>query len=152
MSQHWENQKQASTREERATGRALLRGWRNKCPRCGEGRMFNRFLKTEEPCGNCGLEMHHHRADDFPPYLTVTLIAHIVVPGMLVLEKMAYPPMWVHWIVWIPLTLVLTALLMQPVKGAIIGWQWGMAMHGFGVDDTADEADSPDGGVTAHPQ
>jgi uncharacterized protein (DUF983 family) len=49
---------------------ALGRGLRMKCPRCGEGRLFGRFLKTDDRCSACGEELFHHQADDYPAYLS----------------------------------------------------------------------------------
>jgi len=41
------------------------------------------------------------------------------------------PPYWVHAVLWLPLTLALTLLLIQPIKGAVIALQWRVGMHGF---------------------
>ena len=117
---------------ERATGQAMWRGFRCRCPHCGEGRLFKAFLKPVESCERCHEKLDGHRSDDLPPYVTIMLVGHIIVPIILATEMSANPwPLWVHFAVWLPLTLVLTLLLMQPVKGAIIAMQWGMRLHGF---------------------
>ena len=59
---------------------ALWRGFRGRCPACGEGRMFRAFLKVADECPHCGEELHHHRADDFPAYLVIVIVGHILVP------------------------------------------------------------------------
>ena len=111
---------------------AMARGFLNRCPHCGEGHMFGRFLKVRPACESCGLEMEGHRADDLPPYLVIFLVGHIV--GYLVLEfEMGYDvPLWISLTVWPLLTLVLALGLLQPVKGAVIGLQYHCGMHGFG--------------------
>jgi uncharacterized protein (DUF983 family) len=48
---------------------------------------------------------------------------------------MAELPMWVHMVVWVPLTIILALALLRPVKGAIVGLQWALYMHGFGGED-----------------
>jgi uncharacterized protein (DUF983 family) len=110
---------------------ALGRGFRCKCPACGKGSLFARFLKVAPACPACGEEMHHHRADDFPAYLVILIVGHIIVPSQLLTEQYLEPPMWVHLAIWLPLTLVLTLTLLQPVKGVIVALQWHMGMHGF---------------------
>ncbi len=115
----------------RDAAQALLRGLRCRCPNCGEGRMFRAFLKVADRCTVCGEELHHHRADDAPAYFVILITGHIVVPLALLVETSFSPPDWVHWILWLPLTLGLALGLLQPVKGAIVGWQWAHRMHGF---------------------
>ncbi|WP_232630140.1 DUF983 domain-containing protein [Methylobacterium sp. Leaf118] len=111
----------------------MARGFVNRCPHCGDGKMFGRFLKVRPACDACGLAMAEHRADDLPPYLVIFLVGHIV--GYLVLEvEMGYDvPLWLSLTVWPLLTLVLALGLLQPVKGAVIGLQYAFGMHGFGV-------------------
>lgn len=76
--------------------------------------------------------MHHHRADDAPAYFVILLVGHIVVPLALALEIAYAPPYWVHFTIWLSLTVALALSLLQPIKGAIVGWQWANRMHGFG--------------------
>jgi uncharacterized protein (DUF983 family) len=76
--------------------------------------------------------MHHHRADDFPPYIVMFIVGHLVVWGVLQAELRYQIPMWIHFSVWPLLTLVLALLLLQPVKGAVVGLQYALGMHGFG--------------------
>jgi uncharacterized protein (DUF983 family) len=109
----------------------LWRGARGLCPHCGEGRLFGRFLKVADRCVACGEELHHHQADDFPAYLVIVLVGHIVVPLVLAVETRFAPDYWVHAALWIPLTLGLSLALIQPVKGMVVALQWRLGMHGF---------------------
>jgi uncharacterized protein (DUF983 family) len=93
--------------------------------------MFAKFLKVSDRCEACGEELHHHQADDFPAYLVIVLVGHIVVPLVLFVETRFAPPYWLHAAIWVPLTLALAVGLLQPVKGAIVALQWRMGMHGF---------------------
>ena len=117
---------------ERAWRQAIGRGLMNRCPHCGEGKLFRAFLKPVDACAACGEAMHHQRADDLPPYIVITIVAHIVVGGLLLAERYADWPMWLHMAIWPALTIVLSLVLMQPVKGGVIGLQWALRMHGFG--------------------
>jgi len=110
---------------------AMARGARGRCPHCGEGGLFRAFLKVSDRCTNCGEELHHHRADDFPAYLVIVIVGHIVVPLVLAVETQCAPPYWFSMTLWPSLTAVLSLALLQPVKGAVVGLQWAMGMHGF---------------------
>jgi uncharacterized protein (DUF983 family) len=112
---------------------AMRRGFLGRCPHCGEGRLFGRFLKVTPACAACGEEMHHHRADDFPAYIVILIVGHIVVGGMVVAATEADWPDWLHIALWPTLALTLSLGLIQPVKGAIVGLQWALRMHGFGA-------------------
>jgi uncharacterized protein (DUF983 family) len=109
----------------------LWRGFRSRCPNCGKGHLFRAFLKVTDRCEVCGEEFHHHRADDFPAYLVIIIVGHIVVPLVLHVEFTYAPPLWVHAALWVPLTLFLSLVLLQPVKGAVVALQWSLGMHGF---------------------
>ena len=110
---------------------ALGRGFRCKCPACGKSRLFARFLKVASACPACGEEMHHHRADDFPAYLVIVIVGHIVVPLVLAVETHLAPSYWIHLALWLPLTLGLSLTLLQPIKGTVVAVQWFLGMHGF---------------------
>ena len=64
----------------------MKRGFRGRCPRCGEGKLFRAFLKTADNCSACGLDFTPHRADDLPAYLVIIIVGHIVVPMALWIE------------------------------------------------------------------
>jgi uncharacterized protein (DUF983 family) len=110
---------------------AMGRGFRGRCPKCGRGRLFRAFLKVVDNCDACGEPFHHQRADDAPSYFVILIVGHIVVPLALTVEVAFRPPYLVHLALWLPLTLGLAIGLLQPIKGAIIGWQWAHYMHGF---------------------
>jgi uncharacterized protein (DUF983 family) len=109
----------------------LWNGLRGRCPNCGKGHIFRKFLKVQDQCEVCGEELHHQRADDFPAYLVIVLVGHLVVPLILHVEMTYEPAYWIHAVLWLPLTLALTLLLIQPMKGLVIALQWRAGMHGF---------------------
>ena len=113
------------------TGNWLIRGLCGRCPACGEGRLFRAFVKVADRCETCGEAFHHHRADDFPAYLVIVLVGHIVVPLAMWVEIAYSPPYWLHTALWSPLVLGLGVGLLQPIKGLIVALQWQMGMHGF---------------------
>ena len=128
--------RQITTRGDAPTWwQAVGRGALGRCPACGHGRLFPRFLKVAEACDSCGQELHHHRADDFPPYIVIFIVAHVVGTGILIAEtEFEGTPLWFHLAVWPLLTVVLCLALLQPVKGAVVGLQYALRMHGFAAD------------------
>jgi uncharacterized protein (DUF983 family) len=112
---------------------AVMRGLMGRCANCGRGHMFSRFLKVADRCPVCGEELFHQRADDFPAYLVILLVGHIVVPLALMVETEYAPAMWLQFAAWVPLTIGLSLGLIQPIKGAIIAMQWFGGMHGFAL-------------------
>lgn len=130
-------------RTPRGVARSLFRGFRQRCPHCGEGRLFGRYLKPVAECPVCTEDLSHQRADDAPPYFTMVLVGHLIVPLMVTVILLTDLPSWMHLAVWLPLTAILTLALLQPVKGAVIGLQWALYMHGF--DGSADPDAMPEG-------
>jgi uncharacterized protein (DUF983 family) len=88
--------------------------------------MFWKFLKVVDRCDARGEELHHHRADDFPAYIVISVVGHIVVPAALYVETHFAPSA-----LWLPTTLGLTLGLLQPTKGFIVAAQLNLGMHGF---------------------
>jgi uncharacterized protein (DUF983 family) len=117
---------------ERPLRPALARGWRRRCPNCGEGRLLRGYLAVAPNCDACGEDFTPQRADDGPAYLTILIVGHLMAP-VLHLAYTRYTPD--------PLTLALilgagvTALslwLLPRIKGAFVALQWAKRMHGFG--------------------
>lgn len=120
---------------------ALLRGARNRCPKCQEARLFPRFLKPMALCPICGQDWTHQRADDFPAYVSILLTGHLMAPVIIGLIRDTEWSMAALVGIILPLAMVLMIGLLQPAKGVIIALQWWLGMHGFvkerpGVVDT----------------
>ena len=120
--------------QDRSVMPAILCGLMHRCPACGRGSLYRGFLKVADHCPQCNEALHHHRADDAPPYFTIFIVGHLVVGGVLALEKAAAPEAWVHAVIWVPLTLLLSLLMLPRIKGALVGLQWALRMHGFAGD------------------
>jgi uncharacterized protein (DUF983 family) len=127
---------------------SLLRGATLKCPACGLGAMFRRYLKVADTCPHCGEALHHHRADDAPAYFTIVIVGHIVVSLVLAVEMAFRPALWLHLALWLPLTVILTLVFLPSVKGALVGLQWALRMHGFDPNANDEIVESFDAGLT----
>jgi uncharacterized protein (DUF983 family) len=122
---------ETALKEKRDVWQAMKRGFRGRCPRCGEGKLFRAFLKTADNCSVCGQDFTPHRADDLPAYLVIVIVGHIVVPLALMIETNYSPPVALQLAVYLPITFFASLGLLQPVKGAVVGMQWALRMHGF---------------------
>jgi len=83
---------------------AIGRGLLGRCPACGKTHIFNGFLRVVDACTNCGAPLGLARADDAPPYFTILITGHIVVPLMFIVDRMGEPPIWVMSAIFLPLT------------------------------------------------
>ncbi|MDQ0393057.1 DUF983 domain-containing protein [Labrys monachus] len=117
---------------------AMRRGLTLRCPNCGKGHLFSSYLKVVDRCEACGEELFHHQADDAPPYFTMLIVGHVIVAGVLSLEIGWHPPIWLHMLIWLPLTVILSLALLPVIKGSIVGLQWANRMHGFASDHDPD--------------
>lgn len=123
--------------EDRPLKPALLRGWRRRCPNCGAGPMFSGYLKVRDACPVCGEDLHHHRADDGPAYLTILIVGHLLAPILLFTFTRWRPEPMVLAVGFTIGTVALSLYLLPRLKGAIVAMQWANRMHGFGgkLDD-----------------
>lgn len=110
---------------------AMRRGMGGTCPRCGGARLFRAFLKPVDRCALCGQDWTLHAADDFPPYVAILVTGHIMAPVMILLGSSPVMPTWALVLIAVILASVMLMGLLQPAKGAIIGLQWWLGMHGF---------------------
>jgi uncharacterized protein (DUF983 family) len=117
--------------EKRDLWSAMKRGFRGRCPLCGQGKLFRAFLKTADNCTVCDLDFTPHRADDLPAYLVIVIVGHITVPTILWIETNYTTPFWLTYVAYLPFTFFASLGLLQPVKGAVVGLQWALRMHGF---------------------
>ncbi len=113
---------------------ALLRGWLGRCPACGKGRMLERYLKVRPACPACGEELHHHRADDGPAYMTILIVGHLMAPLLMWVFVRFRPSPWTLMAIFMAGCITLALLLLPRFKGALIALQWAKRMHGFGTD------------------
>ena len=101
--------------------KAAIRG---RCPRCGQGALFQGFLKVRPACEACGLDFSRIQTGDGPATFIMQIAGFIVGFSALFVEIRFHPPMWVHLIVWLPLVIALSLALMRPGRGLMIGLQY----------------------------
>jgi len=118
-------------REQRSLWKAIGNGVVCRCPNCGKGKLFRSYLKINDTCSECGEKLSSARADDFPPYIAIFIVGHILVGWMLHAE-MSGPvdPMFYVWTM-IPAAILLPLIMLPSIKGAVVGLQWANYMYGF---------------------
>ncbi len=113
--------------------RAALAGLSGRCPCCGGASLFAGWLKPVDHCPACGQDWTAQRADDFPAYLVILLVGHVVVPLMVAANGWWDWPLGLQMVLWPTLAGALSVALIRPAKGAVIGAQWALRMGGFGT-------------------
>jgi len=106
------------------TGLPISRGLRGRCPRCGEGHLFEGFLGLRQKCESCGLDYSFADAGDGPAVFVILIGGFIVVFAALFTEFMYQPPYWVHAALWLPLILLVTLAPLRLIKGLLIALQY----------------------------
>ncbi|MBW6399840.1 DUF983 domain-containing protein [Roseomonas sp. HJA6] len=109
---------------------AFLRGAKGLCPACGQGKLFQGYLRLVDECSHCHTELGRIRADDAPPYFTILIVGHVLVPFVFMAERAWHPPMWVHMAIWPALFGGLSALLLRPIKGMTVAWMMRLGLTG----------------------
>jgi len=103
---------------------ALATGLRCRCPRCGQGKIFDGFLRVAERCRVCGLDLRKADSGDGPAVFIIFILGFLVVPLALLVEARFAPPMWVHMAIWPAIILGGSIGLLRPMKATMIALQY----------------------------
>ena len=122
--------------------RSVLRGLSHKCPACGQGQLFGRYLKVQPQCARCDHELALYPADDGPAYLTIILIGHLIIAPLLI-----FPIIWQSDPRYsLPIILgvltVITLSALPRIKGGWIGLMY--ALQVTSRDEALHTADAAD--------
>ncbi|HUZ11265.1 MAG TPA: DUF983 domain-containing protein [Caulobacteraceae bacterium] len=124
--------------------RSLTRGFNGRCPHCGGGRLFYRYLKVSPRCLACGHDLDRYPSDDGPPYFTILLVGHLVIVPLLVIfaPLIWKAPAWVIVPAAVAPVLAVTLLALPRVKGAVLGVLYALDINrGDAHLHTADHPD-----------
>ena len=102
----------------------IAAGIKGCCPRCGQGRLFDGFLKVAPRCANCGLDKSFADSGDGPVVFVILIVGFIVLGAALWMEVNLNPPLWVHFLLWIPIAIVFSLALTRMLKGMLITLQY----------------------------
>ena len=110
--------------EQSAKGTLVKSAFGGKCPRCGEGRLYDGFLKLADRCDHCGLDYGFADAGDGPAVFVIMIVGFLATGGVLWTEFTLEPPFWVHIVVWGPLTVALSLIGLYWLKGGLVAQQY----------------------------
>lgn len=109
---------------------ALLRGAKGQCPRCLEAALFRKWLKPVERCPHCRQDWSVQQADDFPAYIGIFVVGHLLAPVVIAMIGTFRMSAWLTLAIILPVAVVMVLAMLQPTKGAVIGFLW---WHGIGA-------------------
>jgi uncharacterized protein (DUF983 family) len=101
-----------------------MRGLACRCPRCGEGKLYDGFLSLRPRCARCDLDYAFIDAGDGPAIFIIMIAGAIVVAAALIVEVKYQPPFWLHAVLWGPLILATTLLPLRAMKSLLIALQF----------------------------
>ena len=112
-------------------------GFSGRCPRCGDGALYDGFLNIADRCTACDLDYSGQNSGDGAAFFIIMIVGFVVVGLALALEMMVAPPVWLHMILWLPLSLIMTLAMMRPTKGILIALQY---RHGVNFESDRDSS------------
>ena len=113
----------------------FLAGVLGRCPNCGQGPLFSGFLKVAPRCAKCGFDLARADSGDGPAVFVIFIGGFVGAFGILLTEIFYRPPMWVHFLVWLPVTALICLGLLRPMKGLMIAAQFANRASEAGRDD-----------------
>ena len=114
---------------------AVRAGLACRCPRCGQGKLFNGFLTVAETCSVCRLDLTGQDSGDGPAVFIILILGFLVVGLALLVEVHAMPPLWVHVVLWPPIVLGGALLMLRPFKATLIALQYKHRRDDYGADE-----------------
>ena len=113
----------------------FLAGLAGHCPNCGEGHLFDGFLKVAPRCEACGFDLSKADSGDGPAVFVIMIAGFLVAFAALFTEIAVHPPVWVHLVIWLPLTVIICLGLLRPLKGLMLAAQFANKASEAGRDD-----------------
>jgi uncharacterized protein (DUF983 family) len=103
---------------------AIPTGIKGLCPRCGRGHLFSGYLQIRPRCEVCGLDFGFADSGDGPAFFVMSGVGILIVALAMWVEFAFEPPIWVHMALWLPMTVILSMLLVRPAKGIMVALQY----------------------------
>ena len=99
-----------------------------RCPRCGQGKLFKDMLGIVDECSECGLVLKHHDAADAPTFFALCIVGLLVTVGAAFVEINFAPALWIHAVIWVPLTLISCIVCLRVFKTLFITLEHRLAL------------------------
>jgi uncharacterized protein (DUF983 family) len=120
---------------------ALVRGARGGCPRCNAARLFRAWLKPVDTCPHCRQDWSVQQADDFPAYIGIFVVGHLLAPVVIAMIGTFGMSAWLTLAIILPVAVAMLLAMLQPTKGAVIAFLW---WHGIGAFRQERRKDQPE--------
>ncbi|WP_288427922.1 DUF983 domain-containing protein [uncultured Agrobacterium sp.] len=99
-------------------------GLQGCCPRCGRGKLFDGFLKIKPSCSACGLDYSFADAGDGPAVFVMLIVGFLIMGLALWFDSLFSPPVWLHALIWLPLAVIVSLVLLRKLKGIMVALQY----------------------------
>ncbi len=99
-------------------------GVRGRCPRCGQGHLFQGFLKLRRECEVCGLDYSFADPADGPAFFVICFACVPSIVLALWIEVAFAAPYWVHLVTSLPFLLLTCIPPLRPLKGWLVASQY----------------------------
>ena len=99
-------------------------GFACRCPRCGEGPLFTGFVKPVSRCESCGEDLSFAAATEGLAVFIILIVGFVIVGAAATVEGLFHPPPFVHLLLWLPSTVILSLLLLRPLKATMVALQY----------------------------
>lgn len=117
-------------RAQRPVWRSVWRGLNLHCPCCGNHPLLASYLGAVQACTGCGEVFDHIRTDDVAPWVTILFLGHVLLPAVISVEKLFEPPLWAHFLIWMPIGAEMVRTALPRAKGAVLGLMWSLNLQG----------------------
>jgi uncharacterized protein (DUF983 family) len=97
-----------------------------RCPRCGRGRLFAGVIRLRETCPVCGLDLRQVDVGDGFVVPILIVLGALVVGGAVWLDAAYAPPLWLHAVLWPPVTVVLALGMTRWIKSFLAVQQYAV--------------------------
>ena len=110
---------------------AVMRGVRGCCPRCDGAKLFRKWLKPVDTCPNCQRDWSVQQADDFPAYIGIFIVGHLLAPIVIAMIGTFGMSAFATLAIILPVAVVMLIAMLQPTKGAVIAFLWWQGIGAF---------------------
>lgn len=94
------------------------------CPCCGARSLFATWTRFAPACPACGLDFSTFDVGDGPAAFLTLILGAIIVALAIVLELTVHPPLWVHLLIWVPVTWAGVIGSLRIAKAALIAVEY----------------------------
>ncbi|MEO9599736.1 DUF983 domain-containing protein [Parasphingorhabdus sp.] len=109
------------------------------CPECGQKTLFSHLSQFSEKCAGCGLDYSRYNVGDGPAAFLTLIVGALILGLALTVELSFNPPMWVHVMLWFPLTIVAVVGSLRLCKAILLILEHRNQAHEGSIDESSDQ-------------